>query len=200
MRSQQHNERTPFAPATRIAKDKRSSGRTGAANTPVQVSSGINTLGAGFETWIYETMGRKLGKYAPQMERSMVRFGDENGSKGGVDKTCRIELVMSSLPDVVATDRGITAREAFDRAIARAARATRHEMECHGFSAKPGARQSSASPAQSKGQDSTSQDSISEATESSLPISEAEPESLAVSDHYRPDVRTSLVGPGQKGQ
>jgi hypothetical protein len=122
------------------AVNKRNAGRTGPGDTPLQVSAGDAVLGAGLQTWIYQTMGRKLGKYAPQIERSFVRFGDENGPKGGADKTCRIELVMSALPDVVVVDRGVSEREAFDRAVARAARAARHDLERHGFSAKQSAR------------------------------------------------------------
>jgi hypothetical protein len=81
-------------------------------------------------------MGRKLGKFAAQIERCMVRFGDENGPKGGLDKTCLIQIFLSSLPSVVVEARGATEREAFDKAVATAERATRNTLERRGFSAK----------------------------------------------------------------
>jgi hypothetical protein len=143
----QYEERSPFAPVTETTIDKRRAGRTGAPETPVELRTGGNDVDDPLRAWIYESLGRKLGKYAEQIERCVVRFGDENGTKGGVDKTCLIQLSLSALPNVVVEERGVTEREAFDRAVACAVRAARHDIDRHGFSTK--ARRKHAKPSES---------------------------------------------------
>lgn len=129
--------RAPFA-ATTNHSDKRSAGRTDAAETPLEVRTTGHELEPGLQDWVYERISRQLGKYAPHIERIQVRFGDENGAKGGgADKACMVHLVLSKLPPVIVEVRGETDREAFDLAAGRAERATRRNVERHGFSSKP---------------------------------------------------------------
>lgn len=54
-----------------------------------------------------------------------VRFVDENGPRGGIDKRCRIELAAPGKPTVVATSKAPQWRGAFESALARAARTLR---------------------------------------------------------------------------
>jgi len=54
-----------------------------------------------------------------------VRFADENGPRGGIDKRCRIELATPGKPTVVATSKASGWRGAFESALARAARTLR---------------------------------------------------------------------------
>jgi ribosome-associated translation inhibitor RaiA len=54
-----------------------------------------------------------------------VRFADENGPRGGIDKRCRIELATPGKPTVVATSKASEWRGAFELALARAARTLR---------------------------------------------------------------------------
>jgi hypothetical protein len=129
----QHETRTPFAAQT-TKTDKRSAGRTDAAETPLELRGMDGTSDAQLHDWVYERMSRQLGKYAVHIERILVRFGDENGpTKGGVDKVCSVHLVLSKLPPVIIEVRGATEREAFDRAAGRAERALRHSVQRHGF-------------------------------------------------------------------
>jgi hypothetical protein len=129
-------ERPPFADQT-TKQDKRHAGRTDASHTPLDLRTNGNDLNDDLRAWIYERTGRQLGKFAAQIERIIVRCGDENGPRGGIDRTCTLEVSLSSLPNVVVTEKGATDREAFDRAAGRAERATRRSLERHGFSSKP---------------------------------------------------------------
>jgi len=130
-----HQEETkvPFAAQT-TKHDKRLAGRTEAANTRLELRTGGEELEPGLNDWVYDRIGRQLGKYATQIERVQVRFGDENGPKGGNDKVCMVHVILSKLPPVVVEMRGDTQREAFDLAANRAERATRRSMEKHGVS------------------------------------------------------------------
>ncbi|MDB4988277.1 MAG: put [Myxococcaceae bacterium] len=128
----QHETRAPFAAQTTKA-DKRNAGRTEAAETPLELRTLDVEIDADLHDWVFERMSRQLGKYAAHIERMEVRFGDENGPKGGVDKVCFVHLVLSKLPPVVIEVRGETDREAFDKAAGRAERAMRHSVQRHGF-------------------------------------------------------------------
>lgn len=128
-----HETRAPFAAHTTKA-DKRRSGRTEASETLLQLRG--DPIDDALHDWVYERLGRELGRYAPQIERVQVRFGDETGSKGGVDKCCMVHVILSRLPPVLVEMRGSTEREAFDLAAKSAQRATRRNLERHGFTTK----------------------------------------------------------------
>jgi putative sigma-54 modulation protein len=98
-------------------------------------------LDDGLDTWVHERLERQLGKYRPQIERIDVRFGDENGPKGGIDRNCMIHVVLSALPPVVVEMRAGEDREAFDLAAGRVERAVKRTMQKHGFSTKHKRRQ-----------------------------------------------------------
>lgn len=132
----QQETRAPFAAHTTKA-DKRRAGRTEGADTPLEIRT-EHAIEDALRAWVYERMGRQLGKYAPQIERIQVRFGDDNGSKGGVDQCCMVHVVLSKLPPVVVEMRGATEREAFDLAAASAERAVRKNISKHGFSIRNG--------------------------------------------------------------
>lgn len=91
-------------------------------------------VGSRLTHWIHDRLGRQLGKFAPSIERIEVRFDDLNGTKGGVDRTCMVHVVLSALPPVVVEMQAATDHEAFDLAAGRAERATRRNLEKHGFS------------------------------------------------------------------
>jgi len=132
-----HQEtRTPFAANTNKV-DKRDAGRTDASETPLELRTFGCDIDPALRDWVYERISRHLGKYATHIERIQVRFGDENGPKGGVDKVCMVHLLLHKLPPVIIEMRGETEREAFDLAAGRAERATRHNVQRHGFSSKP---------------------------------------------------------------
>jgi hypothetical protein len=127
-------------PAQVPRPSKRAAGRTDAALTPLNVRAAGVPLDAGTREHVRRRMARQIGKYAPRVERSTVRFEDVNGPRGGQDQLCSIKVVLSALPSVVVQERGSTAREAFDRAAAVAERSVRRAMGRAEMTAKRGRR------------------------------------------------------------
>ena len=104
--------------------------------TPLEIRSPHHRIDGRLRAWVHERLDRHLGKFASQIERIDVRFGDENGPKGGVDRDCLVHVVLHSLPPIAVEVRGETDREAFDLAAGRAERATKHALQKSGFSTK----------------------------------------------------------------
>ena len=69
------------------------------------------------------------GKFAPSVERVSVRIDDVNGPRGGVDKRCRIQIVLSGLPSVLVEERSNFLQGAMDAALARAERGVRKALQ-----------------------------------------------------------------------
>lgn len=120
-------KRAPLAaPLPRPAK--RVAGRTPAALTPVHIRA-QPPLDEASADYLRRKLGRKLGKFAPSIERASVRIDDVNGPKGGIDKRCRIKAVVSGLPSVVVEERHEALRAAMDRAMNRIERAVRKQVQ-----------------------------------------------------------------------
>ena len=134
------NNRAPLAEQA-ATTDKRLAGATDAAETPLEIRNLNGAVDADLHDWVHERLGRQLGKYATQVERVEVRFGDENGPKGGVDRNCMVHIVLSALAPVVVEMRAAEDREAFDLAAGRAERALRRTMQKHGLRTKHKRRQ-----------------------------------------------------------
>ncbi|MET0342177.1 MAG: HPF/RaiA family ribosome-associated protein, partial [Polyangiales bacterium] len=133
----QQETRAPFAAHTTKA-DKRRAGRTESGDTPLEIRTGDHAIDDPLRAWVYERIGRQLGKFAPQIERIQVRFGDDNSVKGGVDRCCMVHVVLSKLPPVIVEMHGGTEREAFDLAARSVERAVRKNLGKHGYSMRNG--------------------------------------------------------------
>ena len=83
----------------------------------------------GLDDYVRRRLGFKLGKFATYIERATVRLDDVNGPKGGIDKTCRIKVVMSRHDSVVVTAYGHDVRAVCDDAMNRIERAVRKARE-----------------------------------------------------------------------
>jgi hypothetical protein len=140
MTNENPDNRAPVAEQTQPT-DKRLAGRTEIDQTPLEIRDLDGAVDEALHAWVHERLGRQLGKYGPQIERIDVRFGDENGPKGGIDRCCMIHIVLSSLAPVVVEMRAGEDREAFDLAAGRAERALRRTMQKHGFTTKHKGRQ-----------------------------------------------------------
>jgi len=57
-----------------------------------------------------------------RIQRVAVRLSDINGPRGGADKRCRLQVVLTDLPDVVVEDTEVDLYVAIDRAADRAGR------------------------------------------------------------------------------
>ena len=105
-------------PATLARSTKRGRGRTAVELTPVAIRSTI-PISREVETRMRRKLVRRIGHAAPLLERGTIRFDDVNGPRGGVDTVCKIKLVLSGRPSVVASDRGRAAEPAFERASSK---------------------------------------------------------------------------------
>ena len=118
--------RKPFAEELPRAS-KADRGRTDTEATPLAIRSRI-PLDPPFRDFVRERLGRKLGRFATQIERLSVRFDDANGPRGGVDTVCRVKAVLSGLPSVVVEERAADAREAFQRVTGAVERTVRRTL------------------------------------------------------------------------
>jgi ribosome-associated translation inhibitor RaiA len=108
---------------------KRAAGPTPAATTPLALRTLGVRVDAATREHVRRRMGRALAKFALHVERVTVRFGDVNGPRGGVDRSCVVKVVLSGLPSVLGEGRAESMREAFDRAAAKVARAVRKALD-----------------------------------------------------------------------
>ena len=58
-----------------------------------------------------------------------MRITDVNGPRGGVDKVCRIKVVLSGLPSVVVEQQHASLQAAMDRALQRTESAVRRSVQ-----------------------------------------------------------------------
>ena len=73
-------------------------------------------------TYIQRRLGFALGRFDRRVERVLVRIEDVNGPKGGIDKHCRVVVVMPHSTTAVMEGRGSNFRVAINRAVAKASR------------------------------------------------------------------------------
>ena len=122
------SNRTSFA--RRLPKAaKRTAGRTGATEIPSNIRVFGVDLSQEERTRIRHGLGVKLGKYATSIERASVRVLDVNGPRGGVDKLCRIKVVLSGLPSVVFESQALTLKAAINGALSGTERAVRRSIQ-----------------------------------------------------------------------
>jgi ribosome-associated translation inhibitor RaiA len=106
----------PAFPERIPRQTKRRSGRTEAARTPLNIRTGGVELDEPTRRHVQARVSRQFAKFATRIERATVRFSDVNGPKGGNDQACTIKVVLAALPSLVVEERGVTPREAYDRA------------------------------------------------------------------------------------
>ncbi|WP_437941709.1 HPF/RaiA family ribosome-associated protein [Sorangium sp. So ce341] len=92
---------------------------------------------------IRQKLGRRLSKFGTSIERISVRLTDTNGPRGGIDKICRIKVVLSGLPSVVTEHRDASKQAAIDGALSRIEPAVRSRLgrarmkPLHGRASRP---------------------------------------------------------------
>ncbi len=120
----------PPALADRLPKAaKRSAGRTEAPQVPTNIRVFGVDLSREERASIREGLGAKLGKYASSIERVSVRVADVNGPRGGIDKVCRVKVVLSALPSVIFESRAASLKDALNGALSGTERAVRRSVQ-----------------------------------------------------------------------
>jgi hypothetical protein len=128
--------------STRVGKAGR--GRTDSSETPLFIRTQGTAIPDELAAAVPRKLGLRLGPFAHQIDSVFVRFQDINGPRGGVDTECRIRVVLASRPDVVASDRAVSARLAFEGACRGVAHAVKRDLARAGF--VRGARKGLAAP------------------------------------------------------
>lgn len=122
------SNRTSFA--RRLPKAaKRTAGRTSVPQVPANIRVFGVDLSQEERARIRHGLGAKLGKYDTSIERVTVRVLDVNGPRGGVDKLCRIKVVLSDLPSVVFESQALTLKAAINGALSGTERAVRRSVQ-----------------------------------------------------------------------
>ncbi|NVB81926.1 MAG: HPF/RaiA family ribosome-associated protein [Kofleriaceae bacterium] len=86
-----------------------------ATKFPIAIRSNV-PLTPATESRFRRTLERRVGRAGAPISRGTIRFEDINGPRGGVDKECRIKLVLTGRPSVQASERDSELEPAFDRA------------------------------------------------------------------------------------
>jgi putative sigma-54 modulation protein len=85
---------------------------------------GINVVAA-----VRRSVGHALDRLAPLIRAVKLRIHDLNGPRGGVDQSCQITVTLTDGRQCVASSRAELQTEAIDRALARAARTIKANLE-----------------------------------------------------------------------
>jgi putative sigma-54 modulation protein len=91
-------------------------------------------------TYALRRIAFKLGKHGRSIERVSVRIEDVNGPRGGVDKRCRIKVVVRGRESVVTEQPDQDLRAAVDVAADRVERSVRRSLEAERRRALRGGR------------------------------------------------------------
>ena len=127
-RATDNQKRAPFAKRLPRAV-KREAGRTESPQVPANIRVVGVKLKENDRAYIRQRLGMKLGKYAMSIERVSVRVKDVNGPRGGVDKLCRIKVVLSGLPSVVFQSQAVSLEAAINGALTGVERAVRRSVQ-----------------------------------------------------------------------
>jgi ribosome-associated translation inhibitor RaiA len=74
-------------------------------------------------------LARRLRKFAESIDRVSLRCEDANGPRGGVDRVCRVKVVLRGLPTVVFEQRDVSLNAAVDLALDGVERAVRRALQ-----------------------------------------------------------------------
>lgn len=119
-------KRSPL-PAS-LPKSSKSAASSDVAAIPAHIRAASHELSSDDQAYIRGKLGRALGKFAGDIVRVSVRAEDVNGPRGGVDKVCRIKVVLAGLPSVVFEKRDAALNAAVDGAVGGIEQAVRNTV------------------------------------------------------------------------
>ncbi|MCA9075867.1 MAG: hypothetical protein KDA93_12590 [Planctomycetaceae bacterium] len=86
----------------------------------ISINASPDIRRGGFQEFVVERMRRTLSRFADRIIRVDVTVTDENGARGGIDKLCRVTVVMPGLRQVTTSGMNenplVAAGQAADRA------------------------------------------------------------------------------------
>jgi ribosome-associated translation inhibitor RaiA len=96
---------------------------------PVEIRSADFALTPSMKLHTLMHFTRKLDKHGRRILGVVVRFEDKNGARGGVDKVCRVEVLMPRQPPLVVEEVDTDLYAAVDVAAERIDHAVGRELE-----------------------------------------------------------------------
>lgn len=96
---------------------------------PTHIRALEGDFGPGERSYVQHKLAKRLNKFAGAIERVSLRTEDVNGPKGGIDRVCRIKLVVRGMPSIVFQQQDAFLNTAVDLALAGAARAVRRALQ-----------------------------------------------------------------------
>ncbi len=81
-----------------------------------------------------------LGRFSPRIPSLYVTLADDNGPRGGIDKSCRATAHMHGMPSITVSSLDASPRQAVDRALSRLSRSVRRSLDVRAESRFGGAR------------------------------------------------------------
>ncbi len=126
-RKPENARRTPFPNALSKASKGEPPGEF--PRVPAYIRATEGDLSPDDRAYIRSKLGRRLGKFAGAIERVSVRTEDVNGPRGGIDRACRIKVVLSGLPSIVLERRDASLNAAVDGALAGVEMAVRRAVQ-----------------------------------------------------------------------
>ena len=104
-------------------------GKTISPETPLTLRARGVEVDAELRAYIAKRAGFKLGKFALEIEQTMVRLEDISGPKGAPARRCAVKVTLSRHESVVVEIVDYDHRAAFDHAMDSAERAVRRAIE-----------------------------------------------------------------------
>lgn len=114
-----------------LSKEDRMRQTRGGGTT--QIATHIHALEHDFRAedraYLRRKLARRLGKFAGSIERVSLRTEDVNGPRGGIDRVCRMKVVLRGLPSVVIEKRDAALNAALALALDGVERAVRRRLQ-----------------------------------------------------------------------
>ncbi|HEX8758212.1 MAG TPA: CBS domain-containing protein [Steroidobacteraceae bacterium] len=126
-RKPENARRAPFPKAVPKASKREPPGEF--PQVPAHIRAADGDLSPDDRAYIRRKLGTRLGKFGGAIERVSVRTQDVNGPRGGVDRVCRIKVVLRGLPSVVFERRDASLNAAVDGALAGVETAVRRAVQ-----------------------------------------------------------------------
>lgn len=126
-RKAENARRAPFPKILPKGMKRQPAGES--ARVPAYIRAAEGDLRPDDRAYIRRKLGRRLGKFSDAIERVSVRTEDVNGPRGGIDRVCRIKVVLRGLPSVVLERRDSSLAVAVDGALAGVETAVRRAVQ-----------------------------------------------------------------------
>ena len=126
-RKPENSRRAPFPESVPRALKREPPGEF--PPVPAYIRAAEGDLSPVDRAYIGRKLGRRLGKFASAIERVSVRTEDVNGPRGGIDRVCRIKVVLNGLPSIVLERRDASLNAAVDGALAGVETAVRRAVQ-----------------------------------------------------------------------